>query len=89
MLTCEAETGAAVDGERCRAIHVDRGGPVSLQLSRRHVFADAGLDEAGRRVGQHRHARALAGGVGQNLPGLIRAAELEDTDRDEQQHRDA
>ena len=90
MVTCEAETARAVDGrsmaERFTSTVAVAGAAATVRPAM--YSRDAGLGGARRRVGQHGHARALARGVGQDLPGLVRAAELEDAHRDEQQHRD-
>src|SRR5688572_1346293 len=57
------------------------------QLSRRHVRRDAVLDDGVGDAGQHRDPRAFARRVGEHLPVLIRAAELDRCHGQEQQQR--
>ena len=73
--------------ERRRTVHVDVARRQSVELPDRHVVVDRAPDFIVGCAAEDGDACALSRGVGQHLPGLIRATELEDRHRDQQDER--
>ena len=79
-----ASRRAGTDSQCDALIDIDSRGRIISELAVLHILGDAGFHVVLRRSRQHRHTRAFARGVGQNLNVLVHTSELEDADRNQQ-----